>query len=136
MLLIKKCFAVALAHRLIVGAALVMSLLVSLPVILFPILARDSYQGINIAHFGTDEHYYLTRAKEILEGHSLGQPVLAEGKEKQDPTFSKAELVLTAPIRLFQLQDKVSIVTVYNIYNFLAVFLIVIFIYALQFSLS
>ncbi|OHA17370.1 MAG: hypothetical protein A3H57_03970 [Candidatus Taylorbacteria bacterium RIFCSPLOWO2_02_FULL_43_11] len=123
-------------HWGIVLGAFFMSFLVSSPLIFFPMYAGDRYQGINIAHFGTDEHYYLTRAKEVLEGHSLGQPVLAEGKEKQDPTFSKAELVLTAPIRLFQLQDKVSIVTVYNIYNFLAVFLIVIFIYALQFSLS
>ena len=129
MLLIKKYFAVALAHRLIVGAALVMSLLVSLPVILFPILARDSYQGINIAHFGTDEHYYLTRAKEILEGHGLGNIVLREQKDAQEPQFTYVEYLLLLPVRALGLADVVNVVTLYNVYNFLGVFVLILLIY-------
>ena len=93
------------------AAASAMALIVASPLIAFPLYAGDAYNGINILHFGNDQHYYLTRGKEALEGHSLGQPFLAEGKEAQDPTFSYADMVVLAPARILGLSERVDIVS-------------------------
>src|SRR3989338_3844327 len=122
-------------HWGIVLGAFFMSFLVSSPLIFFPMYAGDRYQGINIAHFGTDEHYYLTRAKEVLEGNNLGQPFLSDGKEMQDPTFSKVDKFLIAPFRLMGLEDA-SVVTIYNIYNFFGIFAVLLLIYTFGFLMS
>ena len=57
-------------------AAVLLTLVIELPLILYPLVTHDTYRGINIAHFGSDEHFYLTRGKEALEGHTLGNSVL------------------------------------------------------------
>ena len=118
------------------AAASAMALIVASPLIAFPLYAGDAYNGINILHFGNDQHYYLTRGKEALEGHSLGQPFLAEGKEAQDPTFSYADMVVLAPASILGLSERVDIVSYYNVLNTLAIFVLVLMIYALALRLS
>lgn len=111
--------------------ALLMSFLVSAPVILFPLFAGSEYKGIDLAHFGTDEYYYLSRGKEVLEGHNLGQPILKEGKDLQDPTFTYAEKLSLLPFKMLGIGEKVNIATIYNIYNFVGVFILILLVYAL-----
>src|SRR3989344_1486183 len=88
-------------------AFLAMTVLVEAPLIVFPSIASEAYQGINIAHFGNDEHHYLTRAREILDGHSLGQPYLSEGKDLPDSFHSDVENVLLFPISLLGLGSSI-----------------------------
>lgn len=117
-------------HWAAVFCALSLALLVESPLIAFPFWAGDAYRGANIAHFGTDEHLYLIRAKEALEGHSLGNPAIREGKEEnQDYYFSVGEYALTAPVRWLGLGDKVDVVNLYNFYNFAGVFVLILLIY-------
>lgn len=123
-------------HYLIGILGLLLALLVLSPVIAFPIVAKESYQGINIPHFGTDSHGYLTRAKEVLEGNRLGNPVLREGKEADDYYFNVNEYILVAPFRILGLADTINIVTIYNTYNFIGVFALILLIYFLVFRLS
>ena len=116
--------------------AFVTTMLVSSPLIAFPFYAGDAYKGLNIAHFGTDEHIYLTRAKEVLEDHQLGQPVLSANKDLQDPTFSYVERVVLSPLTLSGLAPYVDVVTIYNIYNFIGVFVLLIILYAIALALT
>ncbi|MBI3633257.1 MAG: hypothetical protein HY226_03130 [Candidatus Vogelbacteria bacterium] len=121
---------------LLIFLSLSLTILVMMPVIIFPYIDSGSYQGINIAHFGTDVHQYLARGKEVLEHHSLGNSVLHEGKDGQDPYFSYAEKVMLAPVLILGLQDKIDIVSIYNLYNFVGVFFLLIVIYLFCFELS
>ena len=118
---------------LIIGAFL--SLIILGPVIIYPFVSKETYQGINIAYFGSDAHFYTARAKEALEGHKLGNPLLQEGKNNQDLYFMYNERLLTAPLRLAGMQN-VNIVTVYNIYNFIGIFIIILLIYFFVLQLS
>src|SRR5258708_3789556 len=86
-------------HFAAIIIALGLALLVAAPLIAFPIATGNEYRGINIAHI-SDEYFYLTRGKEALEGHGLGQPMLAEGKDASDETFSYAERILVSPLRI------------------------------------
>ena len=123
-------------HWLGVCAALVMTLLVSAPLVAFPLYAGAHYKGINIFHFGSDEHIYITRAKEVLEGHGLGQPILKDHKDEQDPTFSYVERMLLSPFTLTGTASYVDPVTVYNIYDFLGVFALILIVYGFVYGLS
>lgn len=123
-------------HHLIIILGFLLTLVISAPVIVFPFITKDTYRGINIVPFGTDSHFYLSRAKEALEGNSLGSPFLREGKSEQDTFFMYNERVLAAPLRLLGLADSVNIVTVYNIYNFIGVFVLILLIYFFVFQLS
>ncbi len=123
-------------HWVALIGALLMTLLVSAPLIAFPFYAGERYAGINIHHYGSDEHGYITRAKEVLEGHQLGQPVLAIGKDLPDPTFSSIERVLMFPFTATGLGERVDVVTIYNVYDFLGVALLVLILYALAYALS
>jgi hypothetical protein len=113
-----------------------MAFLVSAPVLLFPLLNKDVYAGINIANFGSDEYFYLSRGKEVLENNSLGNIYSKEGKADQDPFFSYAENIMLVPIMLLGLSDKAEVVDIYNFYNFVGVFLLIILIYILALQLS
>ncbi len=124
-------------HAFIFITGLMLTTLVSLPQIIFPYLAGNDYRGINIPHFGSDGHNYVARGKEVLEGHSLGNVVFREGKEDgQDWQFTMNEYVLMAPIQLLGLADRVNVATVYNIYNFIGVFIVILLIYFLMRQLS
>lgn len=119
-------------HYLVCVLGLLLAIMIVAPLIAFPLFAKDSYQGINIAHFGGNAHVYLTRAKEVLEGHRLGNPIIREGKnENSDYYFNINEYVLIAPFRFLGLADKVDVVTIYNIYNFIGVLVLILLIYFL-----
>jgi len=122
-------------HRWPLVAFVALALLVEAPLIAFPFYAGERYQGINIAHFGNDGHFYLSRAKEVLEGHSLGQPYLAEGKDNPDSFLVNAEQIAVVPLRLLGLQE-VDIVTYYNILNFLGIIALLTLIYFFVLALS
>ncbi len=123
-------------HYLIISLSFLLTILIFAPLIIFPWVLGKEYQGININWFGSDAHFYLTKGKEILEGHSLGSPVLREAKNEQDPYLSYSDYILLAPIKLFGLAEKVNIATVYNAYNFIGVFILMILIYFLVLQLS
>ncbi len=120
-------------HWAILLLALTLALIIKAPIIAFPHVAGDSYRGINIYHFANlsvDEDFYMSRGREVLEGNKLGNPLLREGKNlKPDYYFTINEYVLVGPLRLLGLADKINIVTLYNIYNFVGVFVLILFIY-------
>ena len=105
-------------HAFPLIAFAILTLLIESPLIAFPFYAGDAYQGINIAHFGNDEHFYLSRAKEALEGHSEGQPFLAEGKEMLDASQNNTEQIMLSPFRALGLGPQADPVVLYNILNF------------------
>lgn len=123
-------------YWLIIINALVLTFLISAPLFFFYFKVGSLYQGINIAHFGTDEHVYLSRGEEALEGHGLGNPILRESKNATDYYFNINERVLAFPVRFLGLVGKIDIVTLYGIYNFIGVFILILLIYffVLQFS--
>ena len=120
-------------HRLVLGIAFLLVLIIKAPVFFFPYVADDAYRGINLYHYGNlavDEDFYLTRGKEVLEGHSLGNPLMREGKESYlDYYFTVNEAVLVGPFRLLGLEDSIDIVALYTFYNTIGIFLLVLFIY-------
>ncbi|OGG80046.1 hypothetical protein A3A39_03065 [Candidatus Kaiserbacteria bacterium RIFCSPLOWO2_01_FULL_54_13] len=119
----------------LVGAT-ALALLVASPLYLVPRAMGEAYQGINIMEFGNDEHLYLSRGKEALEGKNLGQPFLAEGKDASDPTRSFPEKILVAPVRALGLESSIDIVTYFNVLNTAGVFVLVLAMYALGLRLS
>ena len=119
MALEKKIIDFLVAHYLALLMAFLLTLLIFLPIVIFPYLAGDSYNRINIPHHhGYDYYYYLSRGEEALAGNDLGNMALREGKEEQDPIFNYSEKILTAPVRLLNLEDQINIVQLYNFYNF------------------
>ncbi|QQG42881.1 MAG: hypothetical protein HYW15_01585 [Candidatus Giovannonibacteria bacterium] len=122
-------------HGLIIILGLLLTLLIEAPLLVFPFVSKN-YQGINIPHFGTDSHFYLSRAKEALEGRGMGNPWLREGKERQDIMFMYNERALTAPIRFLGLADRINVVTLYNIYNFIGIFILILLAYFFVWQLS
>lgn len=124
------------SHRGILPLAFVMALLIELPLILYPVLANGTYQGINIAHFGTDQHFYLARGRDVLDGHGLGNSILREGKDAHDPFFTWNERVLLAPYRWLGVADQINVATLYTVMNAVGVFILVLLIYAFVYQLS
>src|SRR3990167_5034303 len=91
-------------HYFVLILAFFLTIVILMPVILYPFISGESYQGINIAHFGTDAHFYLTRMKDAMDGHSSGNSVLREGKDQQDNFFTYNEQILAAPLRMLGIQ--------------------------------
>lgn len=123
-------------HYWIIILSFLLTILIFAPLIAFPYVFKSEYQGININNFGSDTIFYLTRGKEVLDGHGLGNPVLREGKDEADIYLSYSDYILLAPIKLLGLAQKVEIVTVYNIYNFIGVFVLILLIYFFVWQLS
>ncbi len=117
-------------------AALIVALLIYAPVIAFPIYAGNAYQGINIPPFGTDEHGYLTRAKETLEGKSMGEPFLAEGKTENVASYSSFERGFLFPLTLFAASKNINVATLYNTLGFVGIFALILLIYAFVYRIS
>lgn len=124
------------SHLIIVPFAVAMALLIELPLILFPILAGKDYQGINIAHFGTDQHFYLTRAREVLDGNGLGNSILREGKDGQDPFFTWNERVLLTPYRWLGVAESMNVATLYTVMNCVGIFILILLLYCFAYQLS
>ncbi len=132
---IKKLIVFIKNHYFILITGIFLSLIILGPVIIYPFVSKETYRGINIAYFGSDAHFYTARAKEALEGNKLGNPLLQEDKNNQDLYFMYNERLLMAPLRLVGMQD-VNVVTVYNIYNFIGIFVIILLIYFFVLQLS
>lgn len=122
-------------HWIIISLAFCLTMLVFYPVITFPFVAGEKYQGINVPPI-TDALYYMSRGKEILEGHNLGSSVLHEDKNSQDIYFMQTDRLLLLPFTLLGLGNSVNIVTVYAVYSFVGVFILVLLIYAFALRLS
>lgn len=133
---LKRIQKICQEHRGIILCSLVLTVLIFAPWFAFPVVTKSTYQGININHFGSDAHYYLSRAKEVLDGHRLGDPFLREGKNQPDPTLSYPDYLLLAPVKLLGLAPRVNIVSFYTSYNALAVFFILFLIYFFVLQLS
>jgi len=131
-----KMFDSVKSHKWIIINGFLMALIVLAPLLLFPFLAGDAYRGINSADFGRDEKFYLTRGHEILEGHSLGNAVLREGKEGQEMQFSYIEYILLKPLRWLGLSGKSDIVAIYAVHNFVGIFILSLLIYFFVLQLS
>ncbi|MFA5317849.1 MAG: hypothetical protein WC323_00005 [Patescibacteria group bacterium] len=123
-------------HRLAIALSFLLTILIFAPLLAFPKVIKSEYQGINIIPFGTDAHFYLSRAKEVLDGNGLGNPVLKDGKNERDPYFAYNDYILLAPIKLLGLSQKINIVTLYYTYNFIGVFFIILLIYFLIWQMS
>ncbi|KKU07743.1 MAG: hypothetical protein UX10_C0006G0014 [Candidatus Magasanikbacteria bacterium GW2011_GWA2_45_39] len=123
-------------HRLILGVAVILATLMIFPLVLFPLSIPKTYQGINIANHGLDELWYLSRGKEILDGHELGNPLFREGKNEQDPYFTYVEHILLSPVKWLGLGDMVSIPTLYALFNAGGVFILILLIYFFTLQLS
>jgi hypothetical protein len=124
------------SHWAILVHACAVAILIASPLLLFPSFAKEAYRGINIAHFGTDNHFYLTRGRDVLDGHGLGNSILREGKEARDPFSTMNERVLLAPFRWLGLADALDVSTLYTALNAIGIFLLVILIYAFTYQLS
>ena len=115
---------------------ILLTLLVEAPIIAFPFYAGDVYKGINIAPFGNDELYYLSRGKAVLEGHPLGQPFISGVGEVPDSFMSNVEYVYMAPLRALGLAPYIDVPTLYNILNTIGVFVLLLLIYLFVYMLS
>lgn len=115
-------------HWGIILSGLILTALISSPAIVFPWRAGEAYKGINITH-GFNDHEYLMRGKDALEGHGLGNPAMREGKDEPDYYFTINEYALVLPVRALGLADRTNIATLFSVYNFVGVFLLVLLIY-------
>ena len=117
-------------HWMIVLAGFLTASLMVLPLVVFPLaLPKNTYQGINIANHGIDELWYLSRARDVIDGHTLGNVMMHEGKSGQDPYFTFVERTLMAPVRWFGLLRFVSVPTIFALLNFFGVWFLVVLIY-------
>ncbi|MDD4271843.1 MAG: hypothetical protein PHF50_03485 [Patescibacteria group bacterium] len=123
-------------HGWIIIASFLLTFIIFAPLLAFPGFIKDKYHGININRFSGDAHFYLTRGKEVLDGHGLGSPVLRGGKEGMDVQLSSSEYILLAPIKLLGLEKKFNIASIYNFYNFIGVFFLILLIYFFVWQLS
>ncbi len=129
-----KLISLLRAHWRVLVCALVLAALLGSPLYLIPHELGSAYKGVDIVHFGNDEHGYLVRGEEVLEGHGLGQIYLSDGKDTSDPTFSQVERFMLFPFTFFHLHP--NIVTVYNAVNTIAIFFLALVIYAFVFAMS
>ncbi|MFA6393947.1 MAG: hypothetical protein WCW25_03705 [Patescibacteria group bacterium] len=134
--LLKNIFSFAKGHYLALILGFLLTLIIFAPLLAFPWILGKEYKGININAFGTDAHFYLTRGKEVLEGHSLGSAVTREGKNEKDLYLSYSDYILLAPVKLLGFGQSVNIVTLYNIYNFIGIFVLILLIYFFSLGMS
>lgn len=116
--------------------AIATAFLVSLPLILFPLLAGAEYAGINFLSFGTDQQFYLSRGREVLDGNGLGNSILRDGKDNPDPFSTMNERVLLAPYQWLGVGEKINVATLYTVMNMVGIAILVLLIYALAYQLT
>lgn len=120
-------------HAALLGV--VLSAIVSLPLALFPAaLPPGAYQGLNHANFGIDELWYLSRGRDILDGHRLGNAVLREGKDGQESHFQYGEYAVLKPFVWLGIGDRIDIVALYRAYNMAGVAILVFLVYLLVYQ--
>ena len=125
-----------ISHKLAIFNGLILAALIISPLFIFPAMSGNSYRGIAIADNGTDELLYLSRGKDVLEGHHLGNPLFREGKDSQDPFFTYVEYLMLAPVKLLGLENRADITAIYAFYNFTGVFILALLIYFFLLRLS
>ena len=123
-------------HKLAIFNGLILAAFIISPLFIFPAMSGNSYRGIAIADNGTDELLYLSRGKDVLEGHHLGNPLFREGKDSQDPFFTYVEYLMLAPVKLLGLENRADITAIYAFYNFTGVFILALLIYFFLLRLS
>lgn len=133
---LKKIINFIIDHYWAIVLSFLLTILIFAPLLVFPSVIKNEYQGINIIPFGSDAHAYLSRGREVLDGHNLGSPFIKEGKNEADSLVSYSDYILLAPIKLLGLAQKVNIVTLYYTYGFIGVFFLIILIYWLVLQLS
>ena len=116
-------------------ALIALTLLIEAPWIAFPFYAGDAYRGINVAPFGNDELYYLSRANAVLQGRSLGQPFISGVTDVPDSFMSDVEYVYMAPLRFLGLAPYIDVPMLYNALNTVGVFALLLLIYLFVFML-
>ncbi|MBI5728700.1 MAG: hypothetical protein HY983_00435 [Candidatus Magasanikbacteria bacterium] len=95
-------------HKAIVLLATALGFFVISPSFLYPLLAGNSYRGVDIGSW-VDYSYYLGKGREILEGHSLGNDNLKIGKDaSSDPHQVYIEYLFLGPLRLLGLGDVMA----------------------------
>ncbi|MBI2020931.1 hypothetical protein HYS99_00265 [Candidatus Giovannonibacteria bacterium] len=122
-------------HKFMLVNALAIAFLVFFPNIILPFLAGGDYRGINSGNFESDEWQYLAHGREILDGHSLGNFILKEGKDGPNVQQIYVEQLLMFPYKLFGATD-VNVEAVFNIWGFIGVFLLSVIIYFLALELT
>jgi hypothetical protein len=115
-------------HYFIIAAGLLLSWLVAAPNVLFPVLEKQNYRGINIGIFGEDDLGYMARGNDVLAGNGLGNYFLSMGKDHASPSHIYAEYFVLWPFLVLGLK-VVNIVTVHAIGNFIGVFLLILAMY-------
>lgn len=116
-------------HQMIFVFGFVVAALMIMPIVIFPIITPATYGGINISNHGVDELWYLSRARDVVDGHSLGNVMMQDGKNGLDPYATFVEVVLMAPVRWLGALRWVSVPTIYAVLNFFGVWLLTILIY-------
>ena len=117
--------------------AILLTLLIEATWMVFPLIAgKEIYRGINIPQFGTDQHYYLTRGNDVLDGHGLGNSLQHDGKTRPDTFFTLNERLLLTPLRVFGIADGTDVVWVYNLLNTVGVFIVCLLIYFFAFRFT
>ena len=138
MYLVKRLANIINEHRLALVCSLAMAFVIISPSIIVPMLAGDSYKGVNIGHW-TDYAVYVGKGREILEGHGLGNPPLKIGKEKlADPHKVYIDYLLLWPWRVLGLAEfaKDNITIIYDLIIFQGVFLLVLSVYFFIYNIS
>jgi hypothetical protein len=92
-----------------------------------------NFQGI-YKTVNNDEHYYLARAQDIIDGHSsLANPYLYEHKDEQPLQFWIPDYLLAKPLALLKVDN---IQHGYFFYDFLFVFILTILTYSIFYLLT
>lgn len=123
-------------HKWIFINGLVMAFLVFMPNILFPYLAGESYRGINIGNYGADEFQYIAAGREVLDGNSLGNIALKEGKDWFNIQQTYVAYWLMWPVKLFRIDRVLDPANTYHVYGFFGVWALAILIYFFVLRLS
>ena len=122
--IIKKHY-IAIILSLIVGG------LTALPQIL-AIQKVDNFQGL-YKSINNDEPYYMARAKDVIDGHSmLANPFIYEYKDSYPMQFWLPDYILAKPLAILNIDLHLG----YLFYDFLLPFVLTILTYSIAFRLT
>lgn len=118
-------------HWLIIVIALLLGLAVYLPKLFWQNNLGTAYQGVTKS-FIDDDLYYLTRGREVIDGHAnLASPCFSEHKDGWPMQFWLPDYLLAKPLAIL----SVNVVSGYGFYSFLLALLTVILAYTAIYAL-
>jgi len=120
--LFKKIYIFFRANIDVLIFGVIMAFIIILPQLLFPLIAKDFYKGINYGNYGEDDVGYFQKGK---EGHNLGNPALRIGKDNPDPHGVYIDYLLLKPFEIFGLGKVLDIVVVYTIITALGIIILI-----------